>query len=128
MDLDHAPDLDRGGARDRPLPEAAHAALRAALGGQLRSGSREGPPATPRLRAALRLLCDDARTRGVRVEQLVVAIKQAWSSLPEAAWRAGDDWRSAFLQRVVSVCIEEYYRGQGADSFRDPELGRRRAD
>ena len=33
------------------------------------------------VRAALRALCDDARTHGVRAEQLVIAIKQGWSSL-----------------------------------------------
>jgi hypothetical protein len=108
----------------RPLPVAAHAALRCALGEQLRRSVYDEPVSTPRMRRALRLLCEDARRRGVRAEQLVVMIKQAWASLPETRWRPGDDRGPVILERVVRVCIEEYYAdatGDGrADGLRAP--------
>ena len=109
MDVERTFKPDGGLSPSRSLPAAAHAALRAALGAQLRLSPPDEPVSTVRLRRALRLLCDDARARGVRVEQLVVTIKQAWNSLPEAAWRPGDDRGTELLRRVVSVCIEEYY-------------------
>jgi hypothetical protein len=109
MDFERPFKPDGGTSSSRSLPAAAHAALRAALGAQLRRSPLDEPDSTLRLRRALRLLCDDARARGVRVEQLVVTIKRAWHSLPEAAWRPGDDRGTGLLRQVVSVCIEEYY-------------------
>ena len=100
----------------RPLPIAAHAALRCALGGQLRRSVYDEPISTPQMRRALRLLCEDARRRGVRAEQLVVVIKQAWASLPETRWRPGDDRGAVILERVVSLCIEEYYAAVAGDA------------
>ena len=109
MEFERALTPHGGTSSSRSLHAAAHAALRAALGEQLRRSSPDEPVSQLRLRRALRLLCDDARARGVRAEQLVIMIKQAWRSLPEAASRPGDDSGTELLRRVVSVCIEEYY-------------------
>jgi hypothetical protein len=118
MEHAHSPSRETESSPARPLSDTAHAALRAVLGEHVRRSALDQPLSPHRLRRALRLLCDDARRRGVRAEQLVVAIKQAWGSLPESRWRPGDDRGTAFLQRVVTVCIEEYYadendRGDG---------------
>jgi hypothetical protein len=106
----------------RSLTDAAHAALRAVLGARIRQSIYDAPVPAARLRHAIRLLCDEARRRGVRAEQLVVVIKQAWASLPESRWRAGDDRGTEFLHRVVSICIEEYYADAAKGGLPDGRL------
>jgi hypothetical protein len=57
--------------------------------------------------------------RGVPIEKLIVAIKLAWSSLPESRLRLGDG-ASEVLAGAVTACIEAY--------FAPTPLERRRAD
>ena len=62
-------------------------------------------------------LCDETRRRGLRAEQLIVAIKHAWATLPDTRW-----WRreanSELLSIVITVCVEQYFldseRARGA--------------
>ncbi|HEX6057955.1 MAG TPA: hypothetical protein VFZ11_02970 [Gemmatimonadaceae bacterium] len=112
--------IDGGSERGRSLFDAAHAALRSALGAELREAQPGAAVPTARLRHGLRLLCDAARDRGVRAEQLVVVIKHAWSTLPEAQWRPDSDRGLPLLERVVSMCIEEYYADRLDDGARRP--------
>jgi hypothetical protein len=116
---------DRVGPR-RDLLDAARSALRAALGAQLRTLPDEPFVPPPRLRRGIRLLCDQARRHGVRAEQLVVAVREAWSSLPESRWRAGADRGSELIGRVVAVCIDEFYAGQREDARGDAPASRPR--
>lgn len=90
-------------ASDVQFSQRAEAALRSALQGHLRQ-----PLADDALRRAFRALCVDARERNLRPEQLILIFKQAWSGLPEIQVRSGNP-RQELLDRIVTICIEEYY-------------------
>jgi hypothetical protein len=88
---------------DVQFSERAATALRAALQGHLRQ-----PVPDQALRRALHALCADARARNLRSEQLILIFKQVWASLPDIQNRSGNR-RQELLDRVVTICIEEYY-------------------
>jgi hypothetical protein len=48
------------------------------------------------------------RAHGVPIEKLIIAIKLAWTSLPEARLRLGDGASDA-LAGAVTACIESYF-------------------
>jgi len=79
-------------------------ALRCALQAQLRGEWPDGA-----LRRALRLMCDEAHRSGLRAEQLIVIVKDAWRSLPEVSRLPAGGTRERLLSRVVTMCIEEFY-------------------
>ena len=84
--------------------ESTLAALRSALRNYL-AGRRTGGE----LHRALQALCAEAHGGGLRAEELLVRLKQLFYQLPEVqALPHGTD-RNDLLNRVVSVCIEEYY-------------------
>lgn len=85
------------------LSERATTAVRSALQGQLRQ-----PSADLSLRRALRALCLEARARELRAEQVIVLFKRAWDTLPESRGRDGGK-KQEMLDRVITVCVEEYY-------------------
>jgi hypothetical protein len=64
---------------------------------------------TRRLRALLAPLCTVALRSGHQAEELVIRLKALWQTVGVT-----DDnpygRRDAIFERVVSVCIEEYYR------------------
>jgi hypothetical protein len=62
------------------------------------------------LRLALDVMAGEARTKQMLPEQLLVVLKEIWYALP--AVRAIDDASAQIrlLQRVVTMCIKEYYR------------------
>jgi hypothetical protein len=62
------------------------------------------------LRDALDAVAADARSKSMLPEQLLVVLKDIWYALP--AVRAMDDSGAQIrlLQRVVTMCIKEYYR------------------
>jgi len=61
------------------------------------------------LRRALTRMSAQARERSILPEHLLVVLKDVWSHLPEARamLEAGEQIR--MLQRVVTMCIKEYY-------------------
>lgn len=62
------------------------------------------------LHSALRRIALEARENGIHAEQLLVSLKDAWYALgPLQSADAGEQTR--MLQRVVSLCIREYYGG-----------------
>jgi seryl-tRNA(Sec) selenium transferase len=61
------------------------------------------------LQSALRLLASEAREKAIHAEQLLVVLKDAWFSLPQVAQAPQGDEQNRQLQRVVTVCIREYY-------------------
>jgi hypothetical protein len=63
----------------------------------------------PDLRVELRRVCEDARRSGLRAEQLLVLIKDVWSTLPAAASRAPTVHGDERLNYVISTCVDEYY-------------------
>ena len=58
-------------------------------------------------------LCVDARARQLPIERVIVAVKVAWSRLPERRIQLGDV-STDVLSSAISVCIEQYF----ADSER----------
>ena len=62
------------------------------------------------LRLALDAMAREARMKQMLPEQLLVVLKDIWYALP--AVRAIDDASAQIrlLQRVVTMCIKEYYR------------------
>ena len=60
------------------------------------------------LRESMRRICVLAHARDVRVEQLLVLIKESWFELPEPE-RILRDHSGDVLARVITLCIDEYY-------------------
>jgi len=81
-------------------------AVRLALRAYLRDAENSSA-----LQSALVLAAAEARTRNILPENLLVTLKELWSTLPEvrAISDAGEQVR--LLQRVVTMCIREYYNG-----------------
>lgn len=86
------------------LAEETTQALRAALVAYLRA-----PAHATELRAALNRMADEARTKAILPEHLLVTLKQLWSSLPEVRSIGDVDEQTKMLQRIVTMCIREYY-------------------
>ena len=70
---------------------------------------REGFTAEAEWRTALRELSEEARATGVRVEQLLIEVKQALGILYDTCGVPYGPARTAFTDRVVTLCIDEYY-------------------
>ncbi len=64
---------------------------------------------TSALQASLLLVSTEARARNVLPEQLLVTLKELWNSLPEVRAMTDAGRQVRLLQRVVSMCIHEYY-------------------
>jgi hypothetical protein len=92
----------------RSLDEETIESVRAALAAHLRQQSaREADT----LHDALQAMAREAREKSILPEHLLVALKDIWYSLPEV--RAKENGEQArVLQRVVSMCIREYF-GEG---------------
>jgi hypothetical protein len=61
----------------------------------------------------LRSLCRAARSHDLHVEQLVVIFKDTWRTLPEARALTPESG-TELLKGVISHCIDEFYRTDGA--------------
>ena len=86
------------------LAEDTIDAVRTALAHYLRA------PANPTdLRAALNRMADEARAKAILPEHLLITLKQLWSSLPEVRAVGDANEQTRMLQRVVTMCIREYY-------------------
>jgi hypothetical protein len=86
------------------LAEETTDAVRAALVAYLRA-----PATSTELRAALNRMADEARTKAILPEHLLVTLKHLWGSLPEVRSVGDVDEQTRMLQRVVTMCIREYY-------------------
>ena len=86
------------------LAEETTDAVRAALVHYLRA-----PSSPNELRDALNSMAEEARKKAILPEQLLVTLKQLWSSLPEVRSVGDVDQQTRMLQRVVTMCIREYY-------------------
>jgi hypothetical protein len=97
----------------RTIPESTVTALTELLVRMMNDDTSGAAAESTRLgadvRRALQDLCDDARTHRVRVEQLVIAIKQGWSSLHSEHPRVRADGPDVLLNQVITLCIDEYY-------------------
>lgn len=62
-----------------------------------------------RLQAALLMLANESRARGILPEQLLIVLKDVWNTLPEVRSMTDTREQIKMLQRVVTMCIKEYY-------------------
>lgn len=99
----------------RDLLVEVRSAIRSAVAMQLSAG-RRSETGGAQLRAAVHGVCVDARKRGIPVERLLIAVKQACASTPEIQSRSSDPQAVEVVNRVVSVCIQEYYADGRLDS------------
>lgn len=65
---------------------------------------------TPEANSAIVSLCDGAKHDGWSAEQLLMAVKDACYTSPEIAHLTSTSERDAFLAKIVSACIKEYYK------------------
>jgi hypothetical protein len=79
--------------------------LRTALIEQLKGP--DGP--TPKLSTLLRLVAQEAHDRDIKPEQLIIILKQLWSSLAESLRPQNADQYELVRQRMVTLCIQAYY-------------------
>jgi len=88
-----------------------HQSLQRALRSAARATRREGLDGEPdeSSRRALDEVCEMARRDELRVEQLLILLKDAWKRLPEVrqASRLDADFT---LTRVITHCIKSYFR------------------
>ena len=88
------------------LDEATVAAVRDALRAFLADDADSSA-----LQRALLRLSTEARSTGMLPEQLLVLLKDTWSALPDVRAMTDTAEQVRLLQRVVTMCITEYYRG-----------------
>ncbi len=71
----------------------------------------DSPHSGERLGRALHAMTAEARDHAMVPEQLIIILKDIWYSLPRVRSinDAGEHVR--LLQRVVTMCIKEYYAG-----------------
>ena len=86
------------------LTTATSRALELALGRPQGTDNRD-------LQAVMRELCAAARQRGVRAEELIVLFKKTWAERPELQ-RMSREETGRLFDAVVTLCVEEYYRGR----------------
>jgi len=79
--------------------------LRTALTEQLKRP--DGP--TPELTILLRKVAQEARTKNIPPEELLVLFKQLWNSLAESLRPQNADQYERVRQRLVTLCIQAYY-------------------
>lgn len=96
---------DSGATPPRELAEETVVLVREALDAMVRAPSSDNA----NLRSALHGLASEAREKGLPPEQLLIVLKETWYSLPAiyAVQEPGEQTR--LLQRVVTMCIKEYY-------------------
>jgi hypothetical protein len=51
----------------------------------------------------------EAREKAILPEHLLIALKDVWSNLPEVRTMPETGQQVRLLQRVVTMCIKEYY-------------------
>lgn len=92
-----------------PPPSFAFDAGPSGVGALLRARVR-GELDDAQLVHAMCLVCDDARRKQLRAEELVIRFKQVWATLPEASELPRGERRDDLLSEVISLGIAEYYR------------------
>jgi len=69
-----------------------------------------GEPDGEALSVALQRAAHEAREKRILAEHLLVVLKDVWYGLPELQRVAEPADQVRMLQRVVTMCIREYYR------------------
>ena len=95
--------FDRSRSTDA-LDPATVAELRAALSRSVQAGNHG-----EELKGVLARAAADARQKGIHAEQLLLALKDIWYSLPQMATHPASDVQTRLLQQLIARCIQEYY-------------------
>jgi hypothetical protein len=61
------------------------------------------------LQGALLSMASEARAKEILPEQLLVVLKGVWNGLPEVRAMSDSSEQIRLMQRVVTMCINEYY-------------------
>jgi hemoglobin-like flavoprotein len=61
------------------------------------------------LRDVLLRVATEAREKAILPEHLLIALKDLWNALPEVRNMSATTEQVRLLQRVVTMCIKEYY-------------------
>lgn len=69
----------------------------------------DAPARGDRLQAALHAMAAEARAKAILPEQLLIVLKDIWYSLPAVQASGASSEHVRLMQRVVSLCIKEYY-------------------
>lgn len=96
LDSSHTPP----GRLDDATVDAVRLALRSYLGN---GGS------SSELKDALVRMSGEARAKSILPEHLLIVLKDTWSTLPEVRAMEDTNQQVKMLQRVVTMCIKEYY-------------------
>jgi len=71
---------------------------------------QDDPHGTQSIRSAARALAEEARAQdATRAERLLIALRRIWRELPEAR-RLEPEAHDQLWERLVTACIEEFYR------------------
>jgi hypothetical protein len=97
---------DTGPMPPNALAQETVESVRRALERDLQTPASESDPG---LRAALHALAQDARAKAIPPEHLLVTLKGIWQSLPTVEHARDHDEHLRVLQRVVTICIKEYF-------------------
>ena len=65
--------------------------------------------ATHALQSALVRMAAEAREKSMLPEQLLITLKDVWNALPEVRAISETSEQVRLQQRVVTMCIKEYY-------------------
>ncbi|HXD50028.1 MAG TPA: hypothetical protein VN600_14710 [Gemmatimonadaceae bacterium] len=95
--------FDRTPSQPRLEPDTV-AALSTALSASVPRGDLP-----PDLHDLLCRAAEEARTKDIAAEQLLLILKDIWHSLPEVTGAASRDVESTLLQQLISRCIQAYY-------------------
>jgi hypothetical protein len=99
------PSSDSGpGPAHAGLSAEAFGALRHAIQTYVDQGSGDGE-----ILHAVRMMCVDVHRDNLHAEQLIIAFKEAWRTLPEVQRIPRGGERERLLERIVTLCVEEYY-------------------
>jgi hypothetical protein len=97
-----------GSPPDKPFDETAREMLETALALQ----ADQRPLTCAEIEDPVREVCTDAQQRGIKVERLLVNLKEVWHSVPDStAHRKAD-----VVSRLVSMCILEFYRNHPSET------------
>lgn len=88
-----------------PFPGETLDTLRIALVSYVRNGESDAD-----IRDALQQLAGDARARAIQPEEVLVHLKRVWASIPLTETQTTPVQNAHALQRVVTMCIKEYFR------------------
>ena len=107
---DHRVNDLRSGAQNVSLSKESMDKLRKGL-----ATCRSKRGLTPEAREAIATLCDGARRDCWAPEQLVVAVKDACYNSSEITHLTTTSERDAFLAKIVTACIQEFFRQDRSD-------------